>query len=383
MKKWKKLVHRVIIMPLLLGCVSLSADPKRVFVFGSDPAGENPAGGSDEYYYISERALGEVLPGAFFETLDLMIGANKVSRDTMIEFIKACGETSDGLLEIQKRQDEQIQDDKLAQMLNEAKSKGAGVEDIKAIILKEASSCKLGEKLSLSLQGLGTEPNMADTRRKLKQHHYTFASKPSDPPDPLQSNFLRAFPYPIDYIPCTIGTGEFLKLVQERGGRFDYIYTCSCSLYEENSLEVIEELILTLNPGGKLYICSEANPAYPNLITQLRPSPTPTEVHFAGEKATVIVREADYYTLTPPEREELDNVVLWSSRAEENWPEFVKGPQKRMWRKPLNPSIIHHFQGRKGTILECEKEIIDEKYIDEKGNVDETSKPLLIVTRHG
>jgi hypothetical protein len=286
-------------------------------------------------------------------------------------------------LEIQKEQQAKSQDDKLANTLEEAISKGAGIEDIKGIIVKEASSCRLGEILSLSLKGLRTEPTLENARSKLERHRYTFVSEPppSDSPSPLglelqslQSELFRLSPYPIDCILCAVGTGELLKFVQKTGGEgFDCIYICNKTLYPDTSVKmVIDELVHTLKPGGKLYVSSEEH-NYPTVITCLSSgsSPDSTEVHFAGAKATVSVMEVDYYT--SPEGQELDDVVLSTSNGEQKHMIGPKVGEKCLWRKPINPAIIHHFQGRKGCDFFSEEE--------ENIVIDETVKTLLIVTR--
>ncbi|MDR1666007.1 MAG: class I SAM-dependent methyltransferase [Puniceicoccales bacterium] len=346
MKKWGNFVHGMVTIPLLLGCVSLSAVPKRVLVFGS-----NPAASGDEYHSCFFGGVLNAHPEAFYDVVGLAIQSYRDSRHHTIEFFSSGPAKEEMKESLEAALAEQMKDDRLAQILEEVKSKGAGVEAIKAIITKEAPSCSLGKELLLLLQGLGTEPNVEDTRRKVEEHHYTFVSEPPSSPDPLMSKLLHISHYPIAYIPCTVGTGEFLKLVQERGEGFDYIYTCDYTLHA-NSSAVISELILTLNPGGKLYISSE-NIDYDLLVgcylSYLRLHGL-TETHLDDKKATI--READYYTLTPPEREELDNVVLWNPRVENCGK-----------RNPVNPEIKHHFQGKSN------------EYINE------TSKPLLIVTK--
>ncbi|MDR1666009.1 MAG: hypothetical protein LBR62_03130 [Puniceicoccales bacterium] len=347
MKKWKKLIHGMVTIPLLLGCVSLSAVPKHVLVFGS-----NPAASGDEYHSCFFEGALNTHPEALYDAVDLVIQIGQDEWRRAIEFIS--GDPGSSKEDLDEALSQQKKNDDLAQKLNAARSKGAGIEDIKAIIAKEASPCGIGEDLSLLLGGLEPGPNAENTRRKLREQghrcRYTFVSSPY-PQNHLLSALYKFSPYPVDYIPCTVGTGQFLKLVQERGEGFDYIYPCSATLYGD-SLPVIEELINVLNPGGKLYICSEDD-EYDYLAEHYLRLHGLTETHLDDKKATI--READYYTLTPPEREELDNVVLWNPRVE----------GKDLWeRKPVPPSPIkHHFQGKSNEYM------------------DQTSKPLLIVTK--
>jgi SAM-dependent methyltransferase len=358
----------VVTLPLLLGYVSLSAVPKKILVFGS-----NPVYPDDEYHFLFFGGVLNTHPEALYNMMGLAIQSRQDLWDRMIksssssefeESVKTAQdeqEKDEELTSVKTAQTEKKKDEKLVQMLEEAKSKGAGIDNIKDIILKEGPSCGLGEKLLLWVQELGTGPK-EDTLRKVGRHHYTFISMPEDVStsptvdDLLMSELLHISRYPIAYIPCTVGEGQFLKLVQERGEGFDYIYTCPNTLFM-NSLKVIEELVNVLNPGGKLYVSFE-NPDYPFILDHFKvcssTATTATEVPFADKKATVRIKEVDYYTLAPPERQEIDDVVLWSSTQQEQ-------------RKPANPSDVvrHHFQG-----------IVNEY-------VDETSKLLLIITREG